>query len=117
MLSTPRLRTRGRRADSEIRPMPEVDNSANPLLGAWRLVSCQTRAEDGRIDHPLGRDAVGLLIYTDDGHMSVSIARSGRRPFAAGDLLGGTGSEKAGAVETYISYCGRYERRAGSVVH
>jgi hypothetical protein len=95
----------------------DVDGSSNPLLGAWRLVSCETRAQDGAIDYPLGRDAVGLLIYTDDGHMSVSIARAGRRPFAAGDLLGGTGDEKASAVDGYISYCGRYERRDGSVVH
>jgi Lipocalin-like domain len=90
---------------------------ANPLVGAWRLVSCETRSRDGAIDHPLGRDAVGLLIYTADGHMAVSIARSNRRPFADGDLLGGTGAEKASAVDSYISYCGRYERREGSVVH
>ena len=80
-------------------------------------MSCETRADDGSIDYPLGRDAVGKLIYTDDGHMSVSIARSSRRPFAGGDLLGGTGDEKAGAVESYVSYCGRYERRDESVVH
>jgi hypothetical protein len=49
--------------------------------------------------------------------MAVSIARSDRRPFAAGDLLGGTGDEKARAVESYVSYCGRYERRGESVVH
>jgi hypothetical protein len=94
-----------------------MDVSENPLVGAWRLVSCETRADDGSIDYPLGRDAVGLLIYTDGGHMSVSIARSRRRPFAASDLLGGTGDEKARAVESYISYCGRYERRGESVVH
>jgi hypothetical protein len=94
-----------------------VDGSVNPLLGAWRLVSCDTRADDGVIDYPLGRDAVGLLIYTHDGHMSVSIARAMRQPFAAGDLLGGTGDEKASALDSYISYCGRYERRGESVVH
>jgi Lipocalin-like domain len=80
-------------------------------------VSCETRTDHGSIDYPLGRDAVGLLIYTDDGHMSVSIARSSRRPFAAGDLLGGTGDEKARAAESYVSYCGRYERRGESVIH
>ena len=94
-----------------------MNDSENPLVGAWWLASCETRADDGSVDHPLGRDAVGLLIYTDDGHMAVSIARSGRRPFAAGDLLGGTGDEKARAVEGYVSYCGRYERRGESVVH
>jgi len=91
--------------------------SENPLVGAWRLVSCETRADDGAVDYPLGRDAVGLLIYTGDGHMSVSIARSSRGPFAAGDLLGGTGEEKARAVESYVSYCGRYERRGDVVIH
>jgi Lipocalin-like domain len=95
----------------------DVDASENPLVGAWRLVSCETRADDGSVDYPLGRDAVGKLIYTDDGHMSVSIARPSRRPFAGGDLLGGTGDEKAEAVESYVSYCGRYERRDESVVH
>jgi hypothetical protein len=80
-------------------------------------VSCETRTDDGSIDYPLGPDAVGLLIYTDDGHMSVSIARSRRPHFAAGDLLGGTGDEKARAVGSYVSYCGRYERRDESVVH
>ena len=85
----------------------EVDGSGNALVGAWRLVSCETRADDGSIDYPLGRDADGLLIYTDDGHMSVSLARSGRQPFAAGDILGGTGDEKARAVESYISYLRR----------
>ena len=94
-----------------------MNDSENPLVGAWRLVSCETRADDGSVDHPLGRDAVGLLIYTDDGHMAVSIARPDRRPFAAGDLLGGSGDEKARAVESYVSYCGRYERRDESVVH
>jgi hypothetical protein len=90
---------------------------SNPLPGAWRLVSWEARAADGRIAHPFGPDAVGLLIYTDDGHMSVAIASAGRRPFANADLLGGTGAEKAGAVESYISYCGRYEVRPDSVIH
>ena len=68
---------------------------ANPLLGSWRLVSCETEAADGSIDYPLGADAVGLLMYTEDGYMSVSLARAERHPFAGGDLLGGTGRERS----------------------
>jgi hypothetical protein len=95
----------------------EVDWSPNRLVGAWRLIAWETRSDDGQIDYPFGRDATGLLIYTDSGHMSVSIASAGREPFAAGDLLGGAVAEKARAMETYISYCGRYERRGESVIH
>ena len=95
----------------------DVGLSENPLVGAWRLVSWETRADEGSIDYPLGRDAVGLLIYTDDGHMAVSISRPSRQLFAADDLLGGTSDEKARAVESYASYCGRYERHGDSVVH
>jgi hypothetical protein len=39
----------------------------------------------------------------------VAIMGAARRPFAAGDLLSGSTGEKAGAAETYVSYCGRYE--------
>jgi hypothetical protein len=88
-----------------------VSGSANPLLGSWRLVSCETEAADGSIDYPLGKHAVGLLMYTDDGHMSVSLAHADRQPFATGDLLGGTRGEKERAADSYVSYCGRYEPR------
>jgi hypothetical protein len=95
----------------------DVSGSANPLLGSWRLVSCETEAADGSIDYPLGEDAVGLLMYTEDGYMSVSLARAERHPFAGGDLLGGTGREKEQAAESYVSYCGRYEYCDDHVTH
>ena len=95
----------------------DVGGFANPLLGSWRLVSCETEAADGSIDYPFGEDAVGLLMYMDDGHMSVSLARAGRQPFGAGDLLGGTDREKEQAAESYLSYCGRYEYREDVVTH
>jgi hypothetical protein len=94
-----------------------VSGSANPLLGSWRLVSCETEAADGSIDYPLGKHAVGLLMYTDDGHMSVSLAHADRQPFATGDLLGGTRGEKERAADSYVSYCGRYEYRDDVVTH
>jgi Lipocalin-like domain len=40
-----------------------------------------------------------------------------RRPFAAGDLLSGSTAETAGAAETYVSYCGRYEFHGDTVLH
>jgi hypothetical protein len=45
--------------------------SARGLTGAWRLV--EWTAGDS---HPLGPDAVGRLIYSDDGFMAAFLARS-----------------------------------------
>src|SRR5918997_3119586 len=89
----------------------------NPLVGTWRLISWENRSIDGEISYALGRDAVGCIMYNQDGYMSVAIARPNRAKFVAGDLLGGSTEEKAQAADTYVSYCGRYEFRGDTVVH
>jgi Lipocalin-like domain len=89
----------------------------NPLIGTWRLISWENRSVDGRVSYPLGRDAVGYIMYNQDGYMSVAITRPNRAKFAAGDLLGGSTEEKAQAADTYVSYCGQYEFRGDTVVH
>ncbi len=91
--------------------------TSNPLIGTWRLVSWENRDADGQISHPLGEDAVGYIMYSPDGYMSVAIMRPDRTKFAAGDLLSGSEAEKAHAAGTYVSYCGRYEFRGETVVH
>ncbi len=90
---------------------------SNPLVGTWKLLSWENRTLDGGVSHPLGGDTSGYIAYTEDGYVFVAIMRSGRAPFAAGDLLGGSTAERAGAAETYVSYCGRYEFRGDIVVH
>ena len=86
-------------------------------MGTWKLLSWENRTLEGEVTHPLGEDASGYIAYTEDGYVFVAIMRSGRAPFAAGDLLTGSTAEKAGAAETYVSYCGRYELRGDTVVH
>jgi lipocalin-like protein len=45
------------------------------ILGAWQLVSFTTTdADTGRVEHPLGISPRGLILYTDDGHMSAQLA-------------------------------------------
>ena len=90
----------------------------NPLIGTWRLVSWENKSVvDGRVSYPLGKDAVGYIMYGEDGYMSVAIMRPDRAKFAAGDLLSGGTEERAQAAGTYVSYCGRYEFRGDTVVH
>ena len=92
--------------------------SDNPLVGTWRLLSWENRdVSGGEVIHPLGEDALGYIMYGQDGRMSVAIARADRAGFAAGDLLGGSAEERAHAAETYVSYCGTYEWRGETVIH
>ena len=77
------------------------------FLGAWKLVSVETRKEDGEV-HRRG-ERVGYLLYNDEGYMSVAFMKRDRPEFASGDIRGGTVEEKVAAVEGYTSYCGRYE--------
>jgi len=71
------------------------------LAGAWRLVSFHDVGEQGRTgEGPLGPDPRGLLIYTEDGHVSVSMMRTG-----------------AGPAPGFMGYAGRWHRRGNRVVH
>jgi hypothetical protein len=92
--------------------------TSNPLIGTWRLICWENRSVDGqKISYPLGKDAVGYIMYNEDGYMFVAIMRPNRVRFVAGDLLGGSTEEKVQAADTYVSYCGRYEFRGGTVIH
>jgi hypothetical protein len=91
--------------------------TSNPLIGTWRLISWETRSVDGqKISYPLGKDAVGYIMYNEDGYMFVAIIRPNRVRFAAGDLLGGEHRGESASRWPYVSYCGRYEFRGGTVI-
>ncbi len=91
--------------------------TSNPLIGTWRLISWENRSADGQISYPLGRAAVGYIMYNEDGYMFVAIMGPNRPKFAADDLLSGSTEEKAQAASSYVSYCGRYEFRGETVIH
>lgn len=91
--------------------------NVNPLVGTWRLVSFEVRDADGRITYPFGRDAVGFITYSPDGHMAVQFGRADRALVTSGDWLAATPADIAAAARDYIAYCGSYELRDGEVVH
>ena len=82
---------------------------AKDIVGTWQLVSYSCKDESGNISYPLGENAVGYIMYTNDGYMSVSMAAKNRPKRSSGDLTGGTKEEKIAEAETYITYCGTYE--------
>jgi hypothetical protein len=89
------------------------------ILGTWRLVSyVEQDNHGGLVTFPLGRDAVGLIMYTTDGYMSAQLMRSGRHDYDQPDIGGGTIQQAAAAAEGYLAYSGPYDvDEATSVVH
>lgn len=89
----------------------------NPLLGSWRLVTMETRFNDGRVRYPYGREAVGYILYTAEGRMSATIMAGDRASFGTDYGRGEGMDEKATAFEGYLSYAGRYTFQGDRAIH
>lgn len=87
------------------------------FVGTWKLVSFETRTEDGTVSYPFGKNALGYIMYSIDGYMSVALLPKKRRKFKTQDILGGTIEDKVAAAESFISYFGRYKVRGKKVIH
>jgi hypothetical protein len=89
------------------------------LIGAWRLLSLRSVRPDGTVEYPLGPDAIGQIVYTENGRMSAQLMRSGPVPFQAGDAQQATDEEKLTAYQAYTGYYGsfRIDAEAGAVIH
>ncbi len=83
-----------------------IDLAREDFIGTWRLVSVETKKEDGILHRKGAR--TGYIIYSADGYMSVAFMKEGRVMFASGDIRGGTLEEKVEALNGYISNRGRY---------
>ncbi|MFM9943471.1 MAG: lipocalin-like domain-containing protein [Hyphomicrobiaceae bacterium] len=87
--------------------------TARDLIGGWQLESWSLVYEDGRpAEYPLGSNALGYILYTPDGHMSATLCRASRQPFATGNA-----AEKAQAYDDSFAYAGRYEVKGEAVFH
>ena len=87
------------------------------LIGTWRLVSWETRYDDGNFIYPMGEDAMGFLVYAADGYMAATLSRRDRAHFTSGEMLTADVAEKSRGWNSYFSYVGRYEIAAGKITH
>ncbi len=93
--------------------------SKEDLLGCWQLESWAIGYSDREdFTYPYGEEPVGLLLYTNDGWMSASIARPERAALPEDVSYRKLSDEvKAGAFTSYFHYAGRYRVADGDVVH
>lgn len=89
---------------------------AADLVGTWRLRSWTATADDG-VEHPMGDQPEGVLVYTPDGTMITTIGRAGRSPIDGGDMLAGPDDQRLAAFTSFIAYSGSFRVDAGDVVH
>ena len=89
------------------------------LVGSWHLESWTIGYSDrDEFSYPFGEEPQGLLLYTDDGWMSASIARKGRAAFPEDvSFRKIPDTDKAGAFSSYFHYAGRYRVVDGDVIH
>lgn len=87
------------------------------FIGTWQLVSYQLKTLDNQISYPLEKDAIGYLLYNEDGYMSVAVMVANRPLFKSEDARAGTSAEKISIADDYISYCGRYKVQGNKVIH
>ena len=104
---------------SQARTKGDTKVGKEQFLGAWKLLSFEFRRSDGGVNYPLGKDAVGLLMYDATGYMSVHLMSPNRKSFAVSDQLKGTPEEMKSAFEGFIAYFGIYEidEEKATVVH
>ena len=93
--------------------------AADSLVGTYRLVAVYYHGPDGEREYPFGREVSGFITYTDAGFVQVNLGAANRQRHvhAGQDLRAGDVSEKAAAFDTFLSYAGRYDLRAGAVYH
>jgi hypothetical protein len=96
-----------------------VPTLSEQLIGAWSLVRYEMLTVDGIAQHPLGADAVGLLIYRPDGLMTVQIMARERKSWSGRSVGAERAAELAAAAEGYLAYAGTYEvdETARTVTH
>lgn len=87
------------------------------LIGVWKLRRYWTRYDGDPPFFPLGEDARGYIMYTNDGFMSGTMQRADVAPFATPDRLKASTPEKAAAFDAYVTYCGRYRVEGDLAFH
>ncbi len=103
--------------------MPAAPAARDRFIGVWKLISCERKSKDGRIDYPYGEKPVGRITYDRAGRMSAQLMRPGRRSTVAPgvSLIAGNANEEEirEAVNGFIAYFGTFDvdESAQTVIH
>jgi hypothetical protein len=91
--------------------------SADQLVGTWKLVSAKITTDKGEARDSWGPHPEGLLTYTADGRMSAILTLGDRKPLSVSDFISAPAPERAEAFASMTAYAGRYTLTGDKVVH
>ena len=89
----------------------------NDLLGGWVLARWDYTVDDEFRGYPMGEDAKGQIMYTENGRMSAILMRPDRPRFQLPHLHRGTPDEIREAALGYVSYGGSFDLVDEVVTH
>jgi len=87
------------------------------LIGTWKLVEWTFTVDDSRPTRPWGGNPAGIITYTADGRMSVSLMSLGRPAAPTRTLSAAPVDIRAAAAAGYLSYTGSYSIENNDVLH
>jgi len=93
------------------------------FIGVWKLIRCERKFKDGRLDYPYGEQPVGRITYDRTGRMSAILMRPGRPSTVAPGvnlIIGNAECEEIReAVNGFNAYCGTFDvdDAAKTVIH
>jgi lipocalin-like protein len=82
--------------------------NANPLVGAWTLVSVNDERPDGSKTPLYGSDPSGFLVFDAQGQYSLQLCAAGRPKYASNDRTKGTPEEYKAVAVGCNPHWGRY---------
>jgi hypothetical protein len=84
----------------------KMDNAT--LVGTWQLVSYEYREPDGTMRYPLGKGAVGRIIYSPGGRMAVQVMNVERPALPLDETAEVDPAALRANLRGYIAYFGTY---------
>jgi hypothetical protein len=89
--------------------------SANDLVGPWKLVS-NILDQDGKKSDQFGPSPNGVLFFESNGHYALVIAKAGLPKFPGSGRSSGTDEINRAVVEGSIGHFGTYKVEDGAIV-
>jgi len=89
----------------------------NAFIGGWQLELWTTFHKEGSEDYPFGRDAVGQIMYSADGHMTCHLMQADRPMLDAPSIYQVTDEQLGRAMRAHTGYFGTFplmRRKASS---
>jgi hypothetical protein len=96
-----------------------AEDAGNSLVGAWKLISVETRRTDGTVSPLYGVATSGVLVYDRSGQMSAHLMDLSIQRCGTMDRRKCPDAVARNAFDNYLGYWGRYELLPGQnvVVH